>query len=293
MTAIELPDRLHSWRAAGRSIRVDGTEVWYRIKGQGDWLVCFHGFPTSSWDWHRVLPLLSQHRKVLIFDFPGYGLSAKPPGRDYSLLRQMDAAEALMTSLGVESFDLLAHDMGNSVACELLHRLETGLTALRPRSLTLLNGGVYMDLHQPLPTQRLLRMPVLGRLTARFSSWRLFRHQYPKVYADPGQFDEAHYREQWALLLNHDGRRTLASVAGYMRERVRLGERWLGPLHRTSLPLALIWGQKDPIAVKAIALRLCRNNPGARLTLLPDSGHYPQLEAPRETVSAWRKALSA
>jgi pimeloyl-ACP methyl ester carboxylesterase len=276
----ELSDRLHSWRAAGRTRLVDDTEVWYRVKGQGDWLVCFHGFPTSSWDWHRVLPALARHRKVLLFDFPGYGLSAKPPERDYSLLRQLDAAEALMINLGIESFDLLTHDMGNSVACELLYRLENGQTNLQPRSLTMLNGGVYMDLHQPLPTQRLLRTPVLGPLVARFSSWWLFRNQYPNVY------------EQWDLMLNHDGRRVLASIAGYMRERVRHGDRWLGPLHRTTLPLTLIWGRKDPIAVEAIANRLCRNNPAARLRLLESTGHYPQLEAPEEMVSAWLRSMN-
>jgi len=156
----ELPDKLLTWMASGKFASVDGTGVWYRVMGRGPWLVLFHGFPTSSWDWHRLLPLLTHHHRVLIFDFPGYGLSDKPPGRDYSLLRQMDAVEELLKMLGITEFDLLAHDMGASVACELLHRLETSQTSLSLRSLTILNAGIYMDMHQPLPTQRLLRTPV-------------------------------------------------------------------------------------------------------------------------------------
>ena len=275
----DLPEELHTWMASGRTASVDGTHVWYRVEGRGPWLVCFHGFPTSSWDWHRLLPLLTPHFRVLIFDFPGYGLSEKPVGRDYSLLRQMDAVEALLQLLHITEFDLLAHDMGASVASELLYRLEESLTSLKLRSLTLLNAGIYMDIHQPLPTQRLLRTPLLGEMAARLMSYRLFRHQYPKVYAQPDSFDENHYHQQWALILNNNGRQTLAKIAGYMRERLRYEKRWLGPLHRTKLPLKLIWGRLDPIAVHAIATQLQAKNPRINLNTLDDVGHYPQLEA--------------
>ena len=281
----DLPDKLLTWMASGKTAAVDGTHVWYKVAGRGPWLVLFHGFPTSSWDWHRLLPLLTPHHRVLVFDFPGYGLSEKPPGRNYSLLRQMDAVEALLELLGISEFDLLAHDMGASVACELLHRLEISETSLQLRSLTLLNAGIYMDMHQPLPTQRLLRTPFLGAIIARLSSYQVFRHQYPRVYADPGAFDEEHYRQQWALVLNNDGRRVLSKIAGYMKERERRGKRWLGPLHRTRVPLKLVWGRRDPIAIYAIAEKICAQNPHAILQTLDDVAHYPQLESPQLVAS--------
>jgi pimeloyl-ACP methyl ester carboxylesterase len=277
----ELPGEIQTWMSSGQIVEVDDTHVWYRTEGRsGPWLVCFHGFPTSSWDWHRLLPLLKPHYRVLVFDFPGYGLSEKSPSRNYSLVRQLDAVEALLRLLGIDEFDLLAHDMGASVACELLYRLEKSQTALRLRHLTLLNGGIYMDMHQALPTQKLLRTPLVGEVVARISSYAVFRHQYSKVYARPDEFDEDHYHQQWALLLNNDGRRVLAKIAGYMRERNRKGEIWTGPLHRTQVPLQLVWGRKDPIAVHAIAEKIRTQNPAARLLTLEDAAHYPQLESP-------------
>lgn len=280
----DLSHQLLTWQSTGGYITVDNVSLYYQVRGSGPWLVCFHGFPTSSWDWQYLLPLLSRHYRVLIFDFPGYGLSGKPTDRSYSLLRQLDAAEALMKAQGIEDFELLAHDMGNSVLCELLYRLEQGSSQFRPKRITLLNGGIYMDLHQPLLTQRLLRIPLLGRLVARFSSWKVFRYQYPKVYAEPEQFDEQHYLDQWALILHNQGRKTLAKVAGYMRERVKRGNRWLGPLERTEIPVHLIWGSKDPIAIPAIANRLVHRHPGIRLSVLDGIGHYPQLEAPEQVA---------
>jgi len=248
--------------------------------GGGPWLVCFHGFPTSRWDWHRLAPLLTPRHRVLVFNFPGHGLSAKPPVRDYSLLRQCDAAKALLRQLGIAECALLAHDMGDSVACELLHRIETGATGLRLTAVTLLNGGLYMDLHRPLWTQRLLRWPWIGPALARLSGWPVFRAQYRRAYAHPESFDEAHYRAQWALLRHGGGRRCLAAVAGYMRERVRRGARWTGPLQRCPFPLRVIWGRSDPIAPPAIAERLVRHRPTTDLVWLDDTGHYPQLERP-------------
>lgn len=275
-----LPDALRRWRDEGAVATVDGVAIFHRIEGRGPWLVCLHGFPTSSWDWHRLLPLLTPHHRVLVFDFPGYGLSAKPAARDYSLLRQCDATEALLRHHGITECALLAHDMGDSVACELLHRRETGATPPRLTALTLLNGGLYMDLHRPLWTQRFLRTPGLGPLFARLSGWPLFHAQFRRVYAHPEAFDEAHYRAQWALLRHGGGRRCLAAVAGYMRERVRRGARWTAPLERCPLPLRVIWGRSDPIAPPAIAERLAAHHPAVDLVWLDDTGHYPQLERP-------------
>lgn len=279
---------LQTWMAGGHFVRLDDVELFYRASGKGNtnlpWLVCFHGFPTSSWDWHLLLPYLEKTHRVLTFDFPGYGLSGKPVNRDYSLRRQLDAAEALLNFLQISELDLLAHDMGNSVACELLRRREEGDYPFRLKSLTLLNGGIYMDMHQPLLTQRLLRTPLLGIIAARLTSWRMFKMQYPRVYANPQQFDEVHYQSQWSLLLNNGGRRTLHKIAGYMRERTRMGEQWTGPLHRLELPFKVIWGKQDPIAVYDIALKLCGQNQAIILTTLDNIGHYPQLEAPERVA---------
>jgi pimeloyl-ACP methyl ester carboxylesterase len=282
----ELSDRLHSWMATGRFVTVDGAEVWQRVEGQGPWLVCVHGFPTSSRDWMWLLPLLVGHYRILIFDLPGFGLSEKNPVRDHSLLRQCDVLEAVCARLEIEDCHLLAHDMGNSVVCELLYRREQGETALRPHSVTLLNGGIYMDLHRPLPTQKLLRLPVIGELLARNGKYPLFRNQYRRLYAEPDHFDEEHYEEQWTLMRYSGGGRTLAKVAGYMQEREAAGERWTGPVERLDLPLQLIWGMEDPVAVPAIAQRLAARNRSAEWVKLDGIGHYPQIEFPERVAAS-------
>lgn len=282
----DLDGALALWRASGHYCRIDGVDVWCRTEGEGPWLVCLHGFPTSSRDYVWLLPLLRGHFRVLLFDLPGFGLSGKPRDRDYSLVAQFAVLEGLLREHAIDRCHLLAHDMGDTLACEGLRRLEDGATALRPDSITLLNGGLYMDLHRPLLTQRLLRIPGLRRVLAGLSQYPLFRSQYRKIHSDSDLFGEDHYLEQWQLLRCRGGLRVLPDVAGYMRERIRMGDRWLGPLHRCALPMQLVWGLEDPVAVPAIAQRLAQKRPQTTLVELEGVGHYPQLEAPERVAAA-------
>jgi hypothetical protein len=72
----------------------------------------------------------------------------------------------------------------------------------------------------------------------------------------------------------------LAPIAGYMNERVRFRERWIGALTRLDLPTHILWGRRDPVALPAVASALAAEIPGARLTWLDELGHYPMLESP-------------
>ena len=63
-------------------------------------LLVLHGFPTSSFDFHRVVDRLAAHRRVLLFDMLGFGLSDKPD-LSYAMALQADLAMALVDDLGV------------------------------------------------------------------------------------------------------------------------------------------------------------------------------------------------
>ena len=66
-----LTTEIRDWLEQGANVRVDGVRLFYRVAGQQPaglpWMVCFHGFPTSSWDWHRLLPQLAGTHRVLVF----------------------------------------------------------------------------------------------------------------------------------------------------------------------------------------------------------------------------------
>ena len=64
--------------------QVSKLSIFHREFGDPDApiLALLHGFPTSSIDWYDVVGALSQEHRVCVLDFPGFGFSDKPAGRE-------------------------------------------------------------------------------------------------------------------------------------------------------------------------------------------------------------------
>lgn len=276
---------LASWLARGRRVEVGGEKVFVVDRPAarsepGPTLLLLHGFPSCSLDFHRVLDALGRRHRVVAHDHLGFGLSAKPAGAAYSLFDQAELALELWRRLGVERGHLVAHDYGTSVATEILARREDGGLELDLTGVTLSNGSVLIELAKLRPSQRLLLTPGVGAVYARLASRRLFRARMRTLWSDPARADEEDLDALFDALVRDGGRRVLPRLIGYIRERHAHRERWVGALARCGLPVHLLWGVDDPVAVPAIARGLAATVPGARLDWLDGVGHYPMLEAP-------------
>ena len=102
---------------------VSGTEIAYRIAGQGEPLLLLHGHPQTQAIWHNVAPHLTSHFTVVLADLRGYGDSGKPePDAEHLRYSKREMAQdqlELMAALGFSQFSVIAHDRGARVA----HRL--------------------------------------------------------------------------------------------------------------------------------------------------------------------------
>jgi pimeloyl-ACP methyl ester carboxylesterase len=280
--------RLEAWHAAGRVFRYHGHAIFYRDEGCGPTLLCLHGFPTASWDWHRLWPGLTQQYRVIALDFLGFGFSDKPRRHPYSILDQATLVESLLCALRVRSCHLLAHDYGDTVAQELLARFverqQQGLDCIRIDSVCLLNGGLFPEAHRPLFIQRLLRSP-LGGWVARLVSRGGFRRSFSRLFAPPKRPSPAELEDFWTLVHHGGGTRIVHRVIRYLDERRRHRERWVGALQQASVPVRLIWGLEDPVSGASVAARYRQLIAAPDLIALAGVGHYPQLEAPAAVLA--------
>jgi pimeloyl-ACP methyl ester carboxylesterase len=64
-------------------------------------------------------------------------------------------------------------------------------------------------------------------------------------------------------------------------------------LHRVRVPTLAIWGNHDGIVALDYGEKLCRSLPNARLEVIRDAGHYPQIERPDEVADAIEKFARA
>ncbi len=287
---VMLTERVERWRAAGEQEEVAGRRLHvHRREGRGPLLVLLHGFPSSSYDWRDLLELLPG-RAALAFDFLGFGLSEKPADHVYTLAWQADAAEELVRRAAAPEVFVVAHDMGTSVATELMARDLRGELDMTIAGALLFNGSILLDRASPTPGQKLLRSP-LGGLFARLTTERTFRAQFARIFSGAHPLTPAEAADQWSLIAHGGGHRIAHRTIHYMDERERLTERWHGAVRDWPGPLSLAWGLRDPVATTAVLGGLRELRPGVAVTELPELGHYPQIEDPPALAAAVEAAV--
>ena len=153
-------DELKRWRARGRMTATTSGEVFVvdvpaQQENGRDPLLVLHGFPTCSADWRHVVDTLATQRRVVLFDFVGFGLSAKPDRR-YSIELHADTAVEVAASCGLERVALCTHDMGDTVGGELLARDLDGSLPFGISRRVLTNGSISLGLAHLTTGQQLL-----------------------------------------------------------------------------------------------------------------------------------------
>lgn len=251
-------------------------------------VLLIHGFPTASFDFAPIWPLLKKKFDLITADMLGFGFSDKPTNHAYSIIEQADLLLALLAHEKISSYHVLAHDYGVSVAQEILAR-QAG--AKKPAlSVCFLNGGLYPEFHKPLLIQKLMLTP-LGPLLAFFFTKGKLRASFDSIFGDKKASDEE-IEAFWQLIDYHDGRHVVPKLLHYMNERRQYRDRWVTAMEQTQVTVQMINGPLDPISGAHLAAAFAERNPRASVHSLPGVGHYPQIEAPEKVAELYLKFLS-
>ncbi len=255
-------------------------------------VMLLHGFPESSFSFHKVVEGLAQiFDRVVLVDLPGFGHSAKPKDYLYSIANQSDALLSAWSQLGVKGGHIIAHDMGDSIATELLHRFnhsqlprdfDAGL-----QSIALTNGGVILEHSQLRWTQKVLLSP-LGNIFRFTANYRLFSQQVRSAHGNEN-LGESDIRDLWKNHKNNGGRAVLHRLIYYLKDRETYeSSRWLPALREAKIPIHIVWGLDDNVAPRIIQEQLisvvC---PSAFSTKMLGVGHFCQLGSP----SKWTDSI--
>ena len=283
-----------AWERAGTRRSVGGRDLFVMEQGRdqpGDTVVVLHGFPTCSLDWRDAIARLAQRRRVVAIDFLGFGLSEKPDQR-YSLFEQADLVEVLVGALGIERAVLMSHDMGDSVAGELLARSITGDLGFEVTARVVSNGSIYLGMAHLTDGQKLL-LSLPDEMVAGDSAptVELLVAALRATCAPDADVPEGELVALAELIVRDGGNRLLPRTIRYVEERREHEGRWTGAIERHPAPLTIVWGDVDPIAVWPMAERLHTANPDSTLVRLPGIGHYPMLEVRDAFGAALEHAL--
>ena len=245
-------------------------------------VVLLHGFPDNVRLHDRLVPHLAP-RRVLALDFLGWGASDKPAGHPRTAHDQTAELAAVVDALAPDvPVVLVAHDASGPPAVDyaLLH-------PARVAALVLLNT-YYARTRTMRPPEAVALYSTPGiRRVARAVARRvpaldraLFTWQVGRFVVDDAAratFVPALYREFGPA--REAFWRLTADLPATMRER----RRRLPDLARLPVPVRVVFGGRDPYLNPGVARDVARWF-GVEPVVIPDAGHYVQVDAPAEVA---------
>ena len=260
--------------------------------------VFLHGFPTSSYDYSKIWGhfsvsnqhLASQSRLkpiyLFTFDYLGYGFSDKPFNYTYSLFDNADLLDNLLLNLNVLNINLIAHDIGDSVAQEILRRYNLKQLNFKINNLILTNGGIFYDIYQPVLSQTILRTEIVNNIFSKYLFNQhlfslTFKNVFGRLYRSTSEVNEDMI-DFFSIISYKHGHLSLPLTIKYLDEREQYNEVWLNALNETVVRTSLIYGPDDPINPdKEYSHKMVNDLPNIKFIKLADViGHYPQWEDP-------------
>lgn len=265
-----------------------GHRIAYRRRGSGPSVLLLHGFPTWSFDYAEVAADLAADHDVITMDFLGYGASDKPDGYSYSVDESADTVEDLVAHLGLSSVKAVVHDYAGIVGQELLDRANRGVLPFTIEQVAMLNSGIVYSAYRPTRMQKLLILPVVGKLLAGQVSAGRVRSALDAVRGTP--LDDNEFDDLWLGMSRDNGHKRSHLLIKYNAERAVHHQRWEAALANWPGPLHLVWGLADPVSGGHVLEKAVKVLPRAAVTELPGVGHYPSSEAPDAVAAAVRNS---
>jgi pimeloyl-ACP methyl ester carboxylesterase len=268
----------------GKFLEVDGTRLHYSDRGTGRPVVLLHGNAVTGADYNTsgVAERLVGKYRVVVFDRPGFGHSARPRGRKWTAAEQADAIHAALERLGVGPAVVVGHSWGTLVALALAERHPRGVAGL------VLLSGYYF----PVPRLDALlvapaALPVLGDILRYTVSpvfgWLTMPLMKRAMFA-PAPLTERFKREySTAMALRPSQLRATASDGALMMSDAKELSAGYGAL---SMPVAIVAGSGDKVVSPDHAERLRGAVPQGTLRTVEGAGHMVHHVATQEVVEA-------
>lgn len=279
----------HFHKAA--DVDAGGLSTFYIDAGEGPPVVLLHGLGATNTSFLPTFLDLCRDHRVIAPDLPGFGDSDKPI-RSYDPEFFAGWLLSFLDALGLQRVDLVGNSMGGRVALETALRApdRVGHVALLAPSPAFIKGRQYETLVRFLrPELALFPLPVPRRQVVGS-----IRRLFSKPRRLPPEWYESAADEFIRVFRRPRGRISFFSAARQIYLEQPYGESgFWDRLPELSRPALFVWGEKDWLVPARFERHVEKCLPDATSIVLPDCGHVPQYEMPKETHKLVREFLHA
>lgn len=271
-----------------RELVTNGVTIHFRSGGKGPAVVLLHGYGETGDMWAPLAADLARDHMVIVPDLRGLGLSSKPAG-GFDKKTQSEDVAGVLTAIGVQQADVVAHDIGNMVAFQFAAR-----NPERVRRLVLIDApvpgvGPWEEiLKNPLLWHFRFGGPDMERLVAGRERIYLDRF-WNEFSASPDRFSEG-ARKHYAALYARPGamHSGFAQFAAFDQDAI--DNREFLTRGRLKMPIFAIGGEKSFGSMMATVMRAAGDD--VTEGIVPDAGHWIMEENPRATTKLVRDFLT-
>ena len=255
-----------------RSIQVHGQTIRYIEAGQGPDLVLLHGLGSSAaFDWGAVIPTLAQRYHVLAMDQLGFGQSAKPLIA-YGVQTWVDMLDGFLKARHVTRFALDGESLGGWIAGLYTVEAESNPGMALPERLILTDaaghGSIVATGVHAFSGAASLSAARAGLLT---------------LFHDPSLVTPARVQQAFEARLSEGNQFTQDSFWKHIDDPSTFLDDKVASI---TIPTLIVWGDDDRLVPLAQGRDYAAHIKGARLVVVPQSGHGPAIERPGAYLAA-------
>ena len=271
-----------------RTTEIEGVKIFYREGGSpsAPVVLLLHGFPSSSFQFRYMLPVLADTYHVLAPDFPAFGFSECPVRSRYSYKfdHYADTIEAFTNKLGLAQYALYVHDYGAQVGFRLALRSPERVAALVIQNSEASEDGrtqSWSAIEDYWRDPSLLKREALRQrlFTEKGIRSEFVEHLPPEIVE---LIDPSTIALSWTHIRRPGVVEALLDLHLDYQSNVVLYPRFQSYFRAHRPPALIIWGRDDQYCTPAAATAYKRDLPNAEIHII-DGGHWA-LESHRSRV---------
>ncbi len=248
----------------------DGIRLARIDEGEGDAVVLFHGEPTWSFLYRKMIPpLLEAAHRCIAPDYPGFGRSDKPVDFDwYSYERHVEAMTALLDDLGIRDATFVVQDWGGQIGM--------GVAAERPEfcgRIVVMDTGFFTG-HQQMT-----------------EAWKKFRDFVERTedlpipmlvggacFTPPSEDVLAAYGAPFPEARAKAGARAFPLMLPTSPDApgAEAGQRTLEAMGASDRPALMLWAEHDPIIPPSVGTRIAERVGWPEPEIIAEASHFLQ-----------------
>jgi pimeloyl-ACP methyl ester carboxylesterase len=268
--------KIQTTKVAHRTVKVRDLDIFYREAGPKDSqaILLLHGFPTSSYMFRNLIPVLADRYYPVAPDYPGFGHSSMPVRDVFAFDNLAAVVEEFTTILGLSKYALYVQDYGAPVGYRLASRHPDRVTAIVVQNGNAYDEGLDNDFWKPLkvywqePTNLARGNALRAFLNVEATRWQ-YTHGVPHPeFVSPDGWT----RDQYLLERKGNDEIQLDLFLSY-GSNPPLDPQWQEYFRKYQPPVLIVWGGNDQIFPAAGAEPYERDLKTLEFHLL-NAGHF-------------------